>query len=100
MKDKLPTIFFVASDLIAVEVLQTLNEYSIPVPSRVNFISINNVDIAKYFSPPLSTFNIDINELCKTAINLLPERIIEDKKLKKIIYFNCELIIRKSFIIK
>lgn len=100
LKDKLPTAFFVASDPIAIGVLQALNEYNIPVPSKVSVISINNIDVSKYVSPPLSTFNIDINELCKTAINLLSERIIEDRKLQKTIYLNCELIIRKSFIIK
>lgn len=100
LKDKLPTAFFVASDPIAIGVLQALNEYNIPVPSRVSIISINNIDIAKYVSPPLTTFNIDINELCKTAINLLSERIIENRKLQKIIYLNCELIVRKSFIIE
>ena len=34
LKDKLPTAFFVASDPIAIGVLQALNEYNIPVPSR------------------------------------------------------------------
>ena len=100
LKDKLPTAFFVASDPIAIGVLQALNEYNIPVPSRVSVISINNIDVSKYVSPPLSTFNIDINELCKTAISLLSERIIEDRKLQKTIYLNCELVVRKSFIIK
>ena len=100
LKDKLPTAFFVASDPISIGVLQALNEYNIPVPSRVSVISINNIDVSKYVSPPLSTFNIDINELCKTAINLLSERIIEDRKLQKTIYLNCELVVRKSFIIK
>lgn len=100
LKDKLPTAFFVASDPIAIGVLQALNEYNIPVPSKVSVISINNIDVSKYVSPPLSTFNIDINELCKTAINLLSERIIEDRKLQKTIYLNCELVVRKSFIIK
>lgn len=100
LKDKLPTAFFVASDPIAIGVLQALNEYNIPAPSRVSVISINNIDVSKYVSPPLSTFNIDINELCKTAINLLSERIIEDRKLQKTIYLNCELVVRKSFIIK
>ena len=100
LKDKLPTAFFVASDPIAIGVLQALNEYNIPVPSMVSVISINNIDVSKYVSPPLSTFNIDINELCKTAINLLSERIIEDRKLQKTIYLNCELVVRKSFIIK
>lgn len=100
LKNNLPTAFFVASDPIAIGVLQALNEHNISIPSRVSIISINNIDIAKYVSPPLSTFHIDINELCKTAINLLSERIIEERTLQKTIYLNSDLIIRKSFVIE
>ena len=98
LKDNLPTAFFVASDPIAIGVLQALNEANISIPSRVSIISINNIDIAKYVSPPLSTFHIDINELCKTAIELLSERIIEGRILQKTIYLNSELVVRKSFV--
>lgn len=100
LEDNLPTAFFVASDPIAIGVLQALNECNIPIPSRVSVISMNNIDVAKYVSPPLSTFDIDINELCKTAINLLAERIIEERKLQKTIFLNSELILRKSFVIE
>lgn len=98
LKEDLPTAFFVASDPIAIGVLQALNEHNISIPSRVSIISVNNIDVAKYVSPPLSTFHIDIDELCKTAISLLSERIIDKRSLQKTIYLNSNLVIRKSFV--
>lgn len=94
--EKLPTALFIASDALAVGCLQALNEHRIPVPQRVNIISINDISIAKYVSPPLSTFQIDITEMCKTAINLLQERILEGRKLSKTVSIEAELIERKS----
>lgn len=99
LKEDLPTAFFVASDAIAIGVLQALNENNISIPQRVSIISINNIDIAKYVSPPLSTFHIDIPELCKTSISLLSEQIIEGRKCKKTVLLNSELILRKSFVL-
>lgn len=94
--DDLPTAFFVAGDPIAVGCLQALNEEGIVIPNRVSIISINNISIAKYVSPPLTTFHIDIEELCNNAIKLLLERLVDKRKSVKTLYIGAELIIRKS----
>ncbi|MFS0724820.1 LacI family DNA-binding transcriptional regulator [Paenibacillus sp. 1P07SE] len=94
--DRLPTAFFVASDPIAVGCLQALNERGIAIPGRVSVLSINNISIAKYVSPPLTTFHIDIEELCRTAVTLLLERVSGSRTLVKTVFLNAELIIRKS----
>lgn len=94
--DELPTAFLIASDPIAVGSLQALNEHGIAIPNRVSVISINNISVAKYVSPPLTTFHIDIREICKNAIELLLERVLEKRKLVKTLYIGSELIIRKS----
>lgn len=89
-------LFFVAGDPIAVGCLQALNEKGIAIPNRVSVISINNISIAKYVSPPLTTFHIDTKELCKVAIELLLERVVEKRKIVKTIYLGAELVKRKS----
>ncbi|MGD6968377.1 LacI family DNA-binding transcriptional regulator [Rossellomorea vietnamensis] len=94
--DKLPTAFFVAADPIAVGCLQALNEQGIAIPNRVSIISINNISVTKYVSPPLTTFHIDIRELCKNALQLLLEQILEKRKLVKTLYIGSELVERKS----
>jgi len=93
---KLPTAFFVAGDPIAVGCLQALNEQGIAIPNRVSVVSINNISVAKYLSPPLTTFDIDMKEICKNAIEFLLERVLEKRKIVKTLYIGSELIIRKS----
>ncbi|WP_314066598.1 LacI family DNA-binding transcriptional regulator [uncultured Vagococcus sp.] len=98
LKGQLPTAFFVASDPIAVGVLQALNEHHVAIPADVAIISVNNIDVAKYVSPPLTTFHIDLDELCKTAIDLLADQLISARVTKKQVFISSELIVRKSFI--
>jgi LacI family transcriptional regulator len=94
--DDLPTAFFIAADPIAVGCLQALNENQIAIPNRVSIVSINNISIAKYVSPPLTTFHIDTKELCKNAIEMLLEQVVEKRKCVKTLYLGSELVIRKS----
>lgn len=94
--DRLPTAFYIAADPIAVGCLQALNEHSILIPNRVSVISINNTSVAKYVSPPLTTFHIDTKEICKNAIELLLEQILENRKVVKTVFLGSELVVRKS----
>ncbi|THE12408.1 LacI family DNA-binding transcriptional regulator [Bacillus timonensis] len=96
LKDDLPTAFFIAADPIAVGCLQALNEHEISIPNRVSVISVNNISVSKYVSPPLTTFHIDIKELCKNAMQLLLERVVEKRKLSKTLYIGSEIVMRKS----
>jgi LacI family transcriptional regulator len=94
--DQLPTAFFVAADPIAVGCLQALNEHGIAIPNRVSIVSINNISVAKYVSPPLTTFDIDMREICKNGIQLLLEQVVEKRKLVKTLFIGSELVVRKS----
>lgn len=98
LKDDFPTAILVASDAIAVGVLQALNETNISIPTRTSIVSINNIEIAKYLSPPLSTFHIDVCEICRSTIQLLSEQIFEERSNTKSVLLNSKLIVRKSFI--
>ena len=94
--DDLPTAFFIAADPIAVGALQALNEKGIGIPNRVSVISINNINVAKYVSPPLTTFHIDMKEMCKCAMEFLLEQIQDKRKTVKTLFLSGELIYRKS----
>ncbi len=86
-----------ASDTIAVGVLQALNERSIIIPDRLELISINDNEIAKFVAPPLTTFKIDVEEIAKTAIDLLVDQIVHPRTITKTVLLGAELIERKSF---
>ena len=93
---KLPTAFFIAADPIAVGCLQALNECGIAIPNRVSVISVNNISVAKYVSPPLTTFDIDMKEICKNALEMLLEQVQANRKMVKTLYLGAELVVRKS----
>ena len=92
----LPTALCVASDTLAVGVLQALNEDGIVVPDQLAIFSINDVKIAKYLSPPLTTIHIDIPCICETALDLLRNRVLNGGRVTKLVFVNGIPIFRKS----
>ena len=95
-KSSLPTALCIAIDTLAVGVLQALNEKGIQVPEQMALFSINDVNIAKYLSPPLTTIHIDIPCICETALDLLRNRVLYGGKVTKLIFVNGIPIFRKS----
>lgn len=95
-KSSLPTALCIASDTLAVGVLQALNEKGIQVPEQMALFSINDVNIAKYLSSPLTTIHIDIPCICETALDLLRNRVLYGGKVTKLIFVNGIPIFRKS----
>ncbi len=94
---KLPDAFIIASDTLSVGVLQYFNEVGIRVPKDTAIISINNSDVVKYVSPPLTSYNIDQIALSKLAISVLLMRITNSDLPKVHLTMNTNLVIRKSF---
>ena len=95
-KDRLPSALCVASDTLAVGVLQALNEDGIQVPEQIAVFSINDVNVAKYLSPPLTTIHIDIPCICETALDLLRNRVLYGSRVTKLVFVNGTPIFRKS----
>lgn len=93
----LPKGFLVGSDPLAVGVLQAFNENKITVPTDTAIISINDIDIARYVAPPLTTFHIDTDDLASQAISTLKDAIIFDRSQKRMVLVDAKLVYRKSF---
>lgn len=99
-KDDLPEAFLVASDTLAVGVLQAFNEENVIVPRDTQILSINNSNIVKYVSPPLSSYDIDQQEMVDMALRMLTSLIIRPDRPHIDVNMNTKLIVRKSFVPK
>lgn len=95
-KESLPTALCIASDTLAVGVLQALNEEGIVIPEQMAVFSINDVNIAKYLSPPLTTIHIDVPCICETALDMLRNRVLYGGRVTKLVFVNGIPIFRKS----
>lgn len=96
MEGDMPTAVCVASDTLAVGVLQALHENGIQVPDQVAVFSINDVNVARYVSPPLTTFHIDVPIICETALDLLRSKVLKGGKITKSVFINGLPVFRKS----
>lgn len=95
-KPERPTSLCIASDTLAVGALQAFNEAGVQIPDQLAVFSINDVNIAKYVSPPLTTIHIDIPIICETALDLLRSRVLNGGKITKSIFVNGTPVFRKS----
>jgi LacI family transcriptional regulator len=93
----MPDGFLLGSDPLAVGVLKAFEEAGISVPADTAIISINDIDIAKYVSPALTTFKINTVEMAEIAVETLKESIMLPNKSKKSILLDSKLIYRQSF---
>lgn len=91
-----PKALCVASDTLAVGVIQALNEEGVSIPEQMAVYSINDASIAKYTSPPLTTMHIDVPIICATALELLQDRIINKRTITKSVFVNGNPVYRKS----
>ncbi len=71
-----PTAVFVANDHMAVGVLGALQEAGIRVPEDVALAGFDDIKMARYLTPPLTTVNVDTMAMGRRAVQLLvdPER--------------------------
>lgn len=96
--EDLPEAIFIASDTIAVGALQGFNDKGIFLPKQLAIISVNDYEIAKFVSPPLTTFHIDMEEMAKSTIDLLSDQLVYPRNITKTILLGANLTIRKSFV--
>lgn len=95
-RKKLQPAYIVASDAIAIGCLKALNEHQIKIPDEVSIISYNNISLAQYTIPALSTIDLNTNHLGTTAIETLHERIQSNRRLAKKIFIPTQLVKRES----
>ena len=95
-KNRLPSAVCVASDTLAVGLLQALHEKGIRIPEQTAVFSINDVSVAQYVSPPLTSFHIDVPIICESALDLLRSRVLNGQKVTKVIFVNGIPVFRKS----
>ncbi|MBU1298382.1 MAG: LacI family transcriptional regulator [Bacteroidetes bacterium] len=78
-----PTAIFASNDSIAIGALSALQDYSISVPNEMALVGFDDIPIAKYLSPSLTTVQVDIYSLGSLAIEQLFHAIKEKNEHQK-----------------
>jgi len=80
--NELPTAIFAACDQMAIGIMRAVYEEGLSIPEDISIISYDNIEMAAYTNPPLTTMNIPKTTIGKLAVKRLIERIEgQDKDL-------------------
>ncbi|ERH56022.1 MULTISPECIES: LacI family DNA-binding transcriptional regulator [Bacillus amyloliquefaciens group] len=91
----LPDAFFIASDSMAVGALKALQESGLQVPRDTAVVSFNGIDEAEYASTPLSTVKVYTEEMGRTGVKLLLDRL-NGRTVPLAVTLPTSLIVRQS----
>jgi len=69
-----PTAIFAANDYMAVGVIGALADAGLRVPEDMAVVGFDDIPLARYLTPPLTTVHVDMLQLGERAVDLLLER--------------------------
>lgn len=94
--DKKPSAIFCFNDTMALGLMSRLQQNGIRIPEDISVIGYDNIDLAEYFSPPLTTIHQPKRRVGKTAFEILLSRIKDKEHERTIFEMHPELIVRES----
>ena len=92
-----PTAIFAANDSMAIGALSALRESGVKVPDEMAVAGFDDIPLARYMDPPLSSVRVPICELGARAVELLLNGIThKNTHTRKRERVSTELVIRRS----
>jgi LacI family transcriptional regulator len=91
-----PTALLAVNDLLAVGVLRLLADRGLRVPEDVSVAGFDDIDVASYLVPPLTTVRVNAEEVGRTAGRLIFERMNDPERPLQSIRIPAELVKRTS----
>ncbi len=97
-KNNIPTAFIAANDPIAIGALRAFKEEGYLVPDDIAIIGFNDINIAEYISPALTTVKIPIEQMCLEAIRMIKNRLEteDEEELGRQMIVATKLLVRES----
>lgn len=92
---KRPTACFAASDPLAVGALRALHDHGVQVPAEMAIVGFDDIEMAAYVQPPLTTVRAYPEQMGKAAVQLLAERF-EGREAPSHTIIGTKLIVRET----
>lgn len=97
LKEQKPvTAIFATSDLMAIGAIRCLHDHNLHVPNQVEVAGFDDIPMASYYSPSITTVRQPISEMGKKATRLLIKEIKSEPINSRNIILPYQLILRES----
>ncbi|MGB1286485.1 MAG: LacI family DNA-binding transcriptional regulator [Aggregatilineales bacterium] len=94
--DPRPTAIFALTDVTAVGVMHAAAEMNLRIPEDLSIVGYDNIPIASYILPPLTTVNQPIIEMGETAVDVLFKHIESPELEPEKTVLRTNLVVRQS----
>jgi len=89
-----PTAIIVINDMLAIGVMRAIYDYHLRIPEDVSIVSFDDIDVAAYVQPPLTTVHVDGEALGRAASQLIFRRLENPTLPPQEIFISSQLVIR------
>ena len=93
---EIPSALFAASDAMAVGALKAIHEAGLKVPADISVIGFNDVSVAKYVTPALSTIQVPTEWMGELALETMVQIEKDEAPVPRKITIGTKLILRES----
>lgn len=94
--DLRPTAIFAANDSMAIGALSALREHGLRVPEDIAIAGFDDIPMARFMNPPLSTVHVDISKLGELATTLFLSSLQEGNHSRQQLQLSTTLVLRSS----
>jgi LacI family transcriptional regulator len=94
--DELPQAIFVCNDMMAMGVINAANEKGINIPQDLSIIGYDDIHIAKFMTPPLTTMHQPKYRLGQVAVETLLKKLDKTAGEIELVQLEPSLVVRKS----
>ncbi|ENM5743983.1 transcriptional repressor PurR [Vibrio metoecus] len=95
-RNKLPSALFVSNDMMAMGVIQAASQRGLRVPDDLSLIGYDDVHIAKFMTPALTTIHQPKYRLGKAAVDTLLYRLENPDTTAQVVQLEPTLVVRSS----
>ncbi|EJL6334171.1 substrate-binding domain-containing protein [Vibrio cholerae] len=95
-RGKLPSALFVSNDMMAMGVIQAASQRGLRVPDALSLIGYDDVHIAKFMTPALTTIHQPKYRLGKAAVDTLLYRLENPDTTAQVVQLEPTLVVRNS----
>jgi DNA-binding LacI/PurR family transcriptional regulator len=92
----LPTAVFAQNDRMAMGVLRAARDMNLNIPEQLAVIGVDDMPLASYFDPPLTTMRQDMARIGRDGARLLIRAIVQPESQRLHLRLPAELIVRHS----
>ncbi|EOW87056.1 LacI family DNA-binding transcriptional regulator [Enterococcus dispar] len=96
LKEGKPTAIIAGSDPMAVGVYRAVQKAGLQIPEDISVVSFDNIEVASFLTPPLSTVDLEATELGRIALRMARDKIIGERTIPMQAKIPAKVIVRGS----